>query len=252
LGKTYGLDAKDIRPLVVGLGGCVASDAITVRGERVGFMYREPANNSSDSGWQFMSGRESQEFADDASNFGVFDVNTIANYDPDIIPFLGAPVGSSFTRDPLSGPLRPDEVATPPASERRNLTRAWSMELEPSFQGRVAEGSLQLLDPGPPTRTIWVSTWESPPAVPEGPLADVRSHANPAAIERFDEAGADPTEHRFATWYPETVEGRNQWGLYAYTFRSEGYVQAAFIVDDPAALGWALDAWRSLRYRAPD
>ena len=30
---------------------------------------------------------------DEASNHGVYDVNTIANYDPDIIPLLDAPVG---------------------------------------------------------------------------------------------------------------------------------------------------------------
>jgi hypothetical protein len=138
--------------LVVGLGGCVASDAITVRGERVGFMYREPANNSSDSGWQFMSGRESQEFADDASNFGVFDVNTIANYDPDIIPFLGAPVGSSFTRDPLSGPLRPDEVATPPASDGGDARRS-------SFFVPGAAGGASPAVRSPDSRSGCVGQW---------------------------------------------------------------------------------------------
>ena len=30
-------------------------------------------------------------------------MNTIANYDPDIIPFLNAPYGSAFARDPETG-----------------------------------------------------------------------------------------------------------------------------------------------------
>jgi hypothetical protein len=250
VGKTYRLTAQDIKPLAMGLGGCVASDTITVRGQRVGYMLREPANNPKDSGWQFMSGTESQEFADDASNFGVFDLNTMANYDPEIIPLLGAPVGSSFVRDPLSGPLRPEQVASPPKPERRKLTPDWSIEIEPTFQGRMVEGVLQLVDPGPPTRTIWLSIWGVPPTGTGGVLDEIRTGANPAALERYDEMGADRTEHRFATWYPETVEGRKQWALYAYTLRPEGYAQAAFIVDDPAALGWALNAWRSLRFRS--
>jgi hypothetical protein len=33
----------------------------------------------------------------------VYDVNTIANYDPEIIPFLDAPVGSAFERENGTG-----------------------------------------------------------------------------------------------------------------------------------------------------
>jgi len=36
----------------------------------------------------------------DADNLAVYDVNTIANDDPDIIAVLGAPIGSAFVRPP--------------------------------------------------------------------------------------------------------------------------------------------------------
>ena len=36
---------------------------------------------------------------DDLANVGLHDVNTIANYDPDVIPLLDAPAGSAFERD---------------------------------------------------------------------------------------------------------------------------------------------------------
>lgn len=32
-------------------------------------------------------------------NHGVYDVNTIVNYDPDILPFIDAEIGSRFERD---------------------------------------------------------------------------------------------------------------------------------------------------------
>jgi len=67
-------------------GACVATDMITVEGHRVGFMYREKADDAVDSGWRFLSGHESQEYMDDAENHAVYDINTIANYDPEIIP----------------------------------------------------------------------------------------------------------------------------------------------------------------------
>ena len=80
------------------MGGCIASDRITVDGTRVGYMYREQPDNDVDSGWRFFAGDESPEYAETADNFTVYDVNTICNYDPAIIPFLGAPSGSAFAR----------------------------------------------------------------------------------------------------------------------------------------------------------
>jgi hypothetical protein len=45
-----------------------------------------------------MAGSESQPHMDEPANHSVYDVNTIANYAPDIIPLLGAPIGSAFER----------------------------------------------------------------------------------------------------------------------------------------------------------
>ena len=62
-------------------------------------MYREKADRPEDSGWRFFSGEETQEYIDDPNNTMIYDVNTIANYDPAIIPLLDAPTGSAFGRD---------------------------------------------------------------------------------------------------------------------------------------------------------
>ncbi|HZP59545.1 MAG TPA: DUF2185 domain-containing protein [Opitutaceae bacterium] len=51
-----------------------------------------------DSGWRFFSGEEDQAYVDDSSHTMIYDVNTIANYDPAIIPYLTAPFGSAFGR----------------------------------------------------------------------------------------------------------------------------------------------------------
>ena len=96
----FRLGADQIRPLLPkNYGGCFATDMITVDGLGVSFMYREEPSFAADSGWRFMSGRESQEYMDDPDNLTIYDVNTIANYDPGIIPFLDAPMGSAFERD---------------------------------------------------------------------------------------------------------------------------------------------------------
>jgi hypothetical protein len=64
-------------------------------------MYRETPDSDNDSGWRFFSGDETQAYADDPSNFSLYDVNTIANYDEAIIPLLWAPVGSAYSRKEL-------------------------------------------------------------------------------------------------------------------------------------------------------
>lgn len=81
-----------------GLGGCIASDRIVVDGALVGYMHRAPPINEMDSGWQFLAGDEDEAYMADAQRHGVYDVNTIVNYDPDILPFLDTPIGSTFER----------------------------------------------------------------------------------------------------------------------------------------------------------
>lgn len=96
--KTFKLRADEIKPLVNGLGACFASDQITVDGLPVRFMYREEPDNEADSGWRFMSGFEDEAYMNDPDNLGIYDVNTIANYDPSIIPHLYAVAGSIFEK----------------------------------------------------------------------------------------------------------------------------------------------------------
>lgn len=102
----YFLDAKDMKPLAIGFGSGIASDRITVDGSIVGYCYREAPDSRTDSGWRFFAGDETQEYADNAGNFALYDLNTIANYDPSITSILEAPVGSCFERNP-SGDLVP-------------------------------------------------------------------------------------------------------------------------------------------------
>jgi hypothetical protein len=99
--KTFKLRADQIQRLVPEMGYCMASDYITVEGKPVGFMYRDPPDREDDSGWRFFAGTEPDD--DDPSRYAMYSVNTIANYDPGIVPFLDAPPRSAFGRDPQSG-----------------------------------------------------------------------------------------------------------------------------------------------------
>ncbi|MDP1663311.1 MAG: DUF2185 domain-containing protein [Phycisphaerales bacterium] len=107
--KNFLRTAEQIRPLATGRGACYASDRITVGGARVGYAYRDAPDNDTDSGWRFLAGDETQEYLDNPDNLAMYDCNTIANYDPAIIPLLNSPAGSAFVRGEKSGRLVPDE-----------------------------------------------------------------------------------------------------------------------------------------------
>jgi hypothetical protein len=96
--KQFKLSADQLKPVAEGYGGCIATDKITVEGYPVRFMYRETPDNEFDSGWRFMSGFEDDAYMDDPDNLAIYDVNTIANYDPSIVPLLEAPEGSAFEK----------------------------------------------------------------------------------------------------------------------------------------------------------
>ncbi len=80
--------------------GCLATDRILVDGEKVGYMYREEPDSDHDwdSGWRFTAGDESPEYMDDPEHSGIYALNTVCNYDPEITELLNAPYGTAYIR----------------------------------------------------------------------------------------------------------------------------------------------------------
>lgn len=96
--KEYKLKSNEIVRLTELKGSCIASDKITVDGLKIGYMYRENQTNENDSGWRFFAGDETEEYTSNANNFGIYDLNTICNYDETIIPYLNSNIGTSFEK----------------------------------------------------------------------------------------------------------------------------------------------------------
>jgi hypothetical protein len=90
-------------------------------------MVREAPGRAEDSGWVFLAGDESQAYLDEPNNLSVYDVNTIANYDPSIIPYFYALPGQCFDRIPWTNcsskaPIDADRAAVL-ATRRRRAAR---------------------------------------------------------------------------------------------------------------------------------
>ncbi len=96
--KKFKLSAEQIEKLIPSMGYCFATNRITVDGMPVQYMCREVPEEDGDSGWQFFAGTETEEYLDNSDNVAIYDVNTIANYDKAIIPYLNLPYGSRLER----------------------------------------------------------------------------------------------------------------------------------------------------------
>lgn len=96
--KEFNIPGPEIKRVIPYMGSCLATDHITVEGQKVGYMYREEPDDETDSGWRFFSGAESDDYVNDPANLARYDVNTICNYDPAIIPYLESDAGRAFGR----------------------------------------------------------------------------------------------------------------------------------------------------------
>lgn len=107
--KQFAIPKDQIRKLLPSMGWCYATDRITVDGKSVGYMYRENPDSEGDSGWRFFAGDESQEYTDDPDHIEIFDVNTVANYDPDILPYLDSQPPCEFVKNANQNTYRKEE-----------------------------------------------------------------------------------------------------------------------------------------------
>ncbi|MCL2106704.1 MAG: DUF2185 domain-containing protein [Oscillospiraceae bacterium] len=99
--KRFQLEKHQLRPLLEGWngpGGCLATDRILVDGMPVGYCYRETSCGDWDSGWRFTAGDESDEYMDTAAHSGMYSLNCLANYDPDILAILREEAPCAFVR----------------------------------------------------------------------------------------------------------------------------------------------------------
>lgn len=96
--KKFLLNEESIKPLIKIKGSCIASDKITTMGKKIGYMYRENPTSEFDTGWRFFAGDEDEQYTNDPDHFEIYELNTICNYDEDIIPYLLKEVGSKLIK----------------------------------------------------------------------------------------------------------------------------------------------------------
>ena len=110
--KVYAIPMEELKEVYQGEGpqGCIATDRILVDRAPVGYCWREepdPGDETWDSGWRFTAGDESGAYLEDRDHCAVYALNTLCNYDPDIIPLLDSEPGTAWSRGE-DGVFRPE------------------------------------------------------------------------------------------------------------------------------------------------
>ena len=73
--KIFKIPKEAIKEIIPQMGGCYATDSITVDGNKITVMIRDEQTYKNDSGWFFMSGLETQEYIDDPDNIMIILTN---------------------------------------------------------------------------------------------------------------------------------------------------------------------------------
>jgi hypothetical protein len=240
--RKFRLSAQEIKPLVAeDLGGCFITDRVTVDGLKIGYMYREVPTRPEDSGWRFFSGDESEDYINDLTHTGVYAVNTAANYDPDIIPYLDTLPPCAFEKVGDGPEYESVEDAGLSDSEfpvvegQYQMTESWAVTLPRQFNKRFEDDSLVLWRPG---ITIWTVVWNNDNAESQQErLNNIRKDVSPDAFDGAVVADGDVT--RFTYRLTEHREEGVVHALYAFAIGVDGHVQMAIYFDNEADLDLA-------------
>jgi hypothetical protein len=246
--KKYRLDPEQMKQLVDHEGGCIATDRITVDGCPVNYLYREPPAWDSDTGWRMMAGDESDEYMDNADNHGVFQVNSIANYDNDIVPLVDSPIGYAFERNPDTGefeqvesPVDRDECLHPDfpvVTGDFQLTANWKISLSLKFSRREEDGSLILWRPG---ITIYFIAWTNDEEESiDSRLKQIKADISRDAFEHTEQTNSGVRQFSYRL-VEDDVDA-----LYGFAIVDSGLLQAAFYVDDESDIEVARAIFASL------
>jgi|CXWL01.1.fsa_nt_gi hypothetical protein len=251
--KNYKLSPAEIWPMVPNIGFAFATDRISIEGCAVDYMVREKPSREGDTGWIFYGGGETQEYIDDPTKTSVLSVNTIANYDPEIIEFLTYPTGTEIARNATGklevinpNAIKPDVIFFYPIIEGRNsLTKHWSIEATSRMFRRFDHGNLVIWKPG---LTIWITSYGANEISLETRIKAIQETISEKA-EALEHAQVGSL-HKIRYWLEEDDAGASQRACYITGLTKSEQIQLAVYFDGAEHVEEIEKIWSSLTCRA--
>jgi len=250
--KKYKLAESKIERYVPDLGGAIVTDMISVKGNKVDYMVRSEPDNDEDSGWAFYGGGETQEYMDDPKNHSILSVNTVANYDPEIIGFLTYPAGTEVERNEEGKLAVTDPKITKPKVRFYQPVNRGYVQINENWGFNVSSRMLRRFDEGDlviwrPDFTIWLSVVEDS----EGTLEDriAKSVKDISADKKDFERTEIDGLSKFRYSLVEETDGKKQTSSYIYGFEGDHKIYMAIYYDNKSSLEEIDDIWTSLSFK---
>ena len=250
IAKQYKLTEDRIQRMIPDYGVAFATDRITVDGEQVAYMVRHKPDCEEDSGWVLHSKGESPEYIDDPENTSVFDLNTLCNYDPEIIRYLTYPPGTEVERND-EGKLRvttesvdePSMVFMYPVDVGRvSVTDEWSFMVNSRMLRRFEDSELVIWKPG---FTIWLSVSLSGLSVADK-IQKVLEDESAKGAEAEQETVGNLTKLRY--FLEEEIDGNKQKSANIVGFAEGHEIYMSIYYDIDEVLPEIDLIWQTLAY----
>lgn len=250
--KQYCKTSEEIIRILPDIGAALVTDRIAVDGERVGYMARLDSLNKADSGWAFYAGDETQEYLDAPYNTSVMALNTIANFDSSILPFLMFPPGTQVERN-KSGELQVIGVQDDEPSIRfllpafpglNRLTQSWEVQIQEHMLRRIEKGELIMWRPG---LTFYVTCFVSDDQDERALVVDFMKDISKNAESLFVDRAKGFTQIQYDLI--ESVEGQDQKGAYISGFSDGNVIHIAAYYDQEPERTILQSFARSLKFR---
>ena len=250
--KNYKLKSDQIERLVPDIGSAFVTDIITVEGMRVDYMVRPQSDQNGDSGWIFYGGGETQEYIDDSNNTSLLSLNTIANYDPEIIRFLTYPPGTEIERNNegrlqviTAGLNEPEVVFLPPVKLGSiQITKNWGFNNSTHMLKRFDKGSLVIWRTG---FTIWFDSFNTNKVGIEERVNNVLKTASPDKTD-FSEVRENGV-HKIRYRLKEMTDGKEQNAVYIFALSDNHEIHMAIYFDNYNDMSEIEEIYKTLEYK---
>ncbi len=222
---------------------------VTVNGKSVDYMIRSEPKREDDSGWIFYGGGETQEYIDNPNNTSLMSVNTIANYDLEVVSFLTYPIGTEVERDE-SGRLQvitpevkvPDILFLPPVDKGAiNIANEWSFNVSTRMVKRIDKGSFVIWRPG---FTLWIDVYQAEDKDIDARERKLLGIISPERInfKSIRQSGLQKIRYELAEQSGEYM----QKSAYIFGLTESQEMHIIIYYDDPRSISEADEIWNTL------
>lgn len=229
----------------------MVSKMVTEGNRKPLFMFREKRSRPEDSGWRIFSGFESDEYANDHKNFGIYNPTTILKIDISIATLLFKGVGSVYERESEKSPwtrvydyhLEDDYLV------KHKLTVQWELEINNLFERREEETGDLLYTTGDKSLrlAIWNYDNENKAEIYKN-HQDIITHKKdsfPEDLKTFELSDSEIS--RIGYMIKEFDESREYNVIYGFSIVDNQVLQLALYFDDDEDLNWALATWKGIK-----